>query len=440
MVLSALLSPGRRAEEARLAHVLRDVPLLRDMPTADLVAIWRRLHVVQVPAGGIVCERGDAGTEFYIVQAGLLEVRLGLGASGVTVRHVGPGDFVGEMALLTGSPRSADVVAAEDTVLWALARADFAALLDSSPSLVRAFNQALCARVALMTQILEERTGATNRGVAGLRFGPYHVVEQLGSGGMAAVYSAVHTTTRAAVALKVLPLAWGAAPHFQERLAREAAALQRLAHPNVVAVLEVGRVEERLGGGCYLALEWLPHGLDRLLWAQYPEPLAVGEALRLAQGVAEALAAVHAAGLVHRDVKPSNIMLRADGTPVLTDFGLVAALEQGVSAARLTPLDVVPGTADYLAPELISGAEADSRSDLYALGVVLYEMLCGAVPFAGKTPLETLRAQVEEEPPPLPSELPQAVRALVERALRKRPDERFATAAEMAEALAALRG
>jgi len=440
MVLSALLSPGRRAEEARLAHVLRDVPLLRDMPTADLVAIWRRLRVVRVPVGGIICERGDAGDEFYVVQAGLLEVRLGFGPSGVPVRHVGPGDFVGEMALLTGSPRSADVVAAEDTVLWALARADFAALLDSSPSLVRAFTQALCVRVALMTQILEERAGAASRGVAGRRFGPDQVVEQLGSGGMAAVYSAVHVTTRTAVALKVLPLAWGSAPHLQERLVREAAALERLRHPNVVAVLEVGAVEERLGGGCYLALEWLPHGLDRILWAQYPEPLAVGEALRLAQGVADGLSAVHAAGLVHRDVKPSNIMLRADGTPVLTDFGLVAALGLVAATDRLTPLDVVPGTADYLAPELVSGAEADGRGDLYALGVVLYEMLCGSVPFAGRTPLETLRAHVEEEPPPLSSSLPPAVRALVERALRKRPGDRFATAAQMVEALAALRG
>ena len=104
--------------------------------------------------------------------------------------------------------------------------------------------------------------------------------------------------------------------------------LRRIDHPNVIRILEVGEVEARLGGGCYLAMEWLPQALDRVLRAQYPEPLAPGAALRLARGVAAGLAAVHAAGVVHRDVKPSNILLRADGSPVLTDFGLVGSLAE----------------------------------------------------------------------------------------------------------------
>ncbi len=439
MVFSRLFSVGQgQQQDARVAHALRSVPLFRDLPSADLVALWRRLQEVRIPAGDVLCRRGDAGDYFYVLQAGLLEVRLGLEADGLVLRHIGPGDFVGEMALLTGGPRSADVVAMEDSLLWALARRDFDAVLESSPSLPRAFTRALCERLASLTQIMEER-GLSNPGVTGLRFGPYRVVEQIGAGGMASVYSAVHVRDGTAAAIKVLPGAWGRAPELQARLSREAGILQQLDHPHVVHLHAVGTVESGLGGGLYVAMEWLPHGLDRVLWAQYPEPLDVAEALRIAQGVAEGLAAVHALGVVHRDIKPSNIMLRADGTPVLTDFGLAAARTDAAARQQLTPADVFVGTADYLAPEVALGGEVTGQADLYALGVVLYEMLAGLVPFAGRPPLEAIRAHVEEEPPALPPTVPLPLRAVVERALRKRPDERYSSADGMAAALAALR-
>lgn len=429
----------RRAEQLRLAHALRAVSLFRDLPAVDLLAIWRRLDEVEAPAGAVICRRDEPGDHFYVVQSGLLEVRLGLEASGLVVRHLRPGDVLGEMALLTGAPRSADVVALEDSVLWALARHDFEALLARGPSLARAFNRALAQRVAQLTRMLEEREVGAARGVSGLRFGPYQVVEQIGVGGMAVVYSAVHVSTKTAAALKVLPAAWGTAPELRERLAREAAALQRLRHPHVIRLFEVGAVEARLGGGCYLAMEWLPHGLDRLLRARYPDPLDLPMALGLARDVAGALAAVHDAGLIHRDVKPSNILLRADGAPVLTDFGLVAAQVASPESRRLTPSNVFVGTADYLAPEQITGAPVDGRADVYALGVVLYEMLTGYVPFAGRDPLEALRAHVEEEPPPLPPSVPDLARAIVEGALRKNADDRYQSAA-LARALSVALG
>src|SRR5919199_4286451 len=143
MVMANLLHPGRRAQEARLAHALRSVPLLRELPAADLVAIWRCLQEVRVPAGTVLCHRGEPGDRFYMIQAGTLEARLGLGPSGVPIRRLGPGDFVGEMALLTGAPRSADVVVVEDAVLWSLERADFDAVMARSPSLARALNRQL---------------------------------------------------------------------------------------------------------------------------------------------------------------------------------------------------------------------------------------------------------------------------------------------------------
>jgi serine/threonine protein kinase len=172
--------------------------------------------------------------------------------------------------------------------------------------------------------------------------------------------------------------------------------------------------------------------------ARFPEPLPISMALRIAQHVAEGLAAVHAAGLIHRDVKPSNILLRADGTPVLTDLGLVAAISATAQAHRLTPADMILGTADYISPEQVAGSAVDGRSDLYSLGIVLYEMIVGFVPFAGRTPIEAARAHLEERPPPTPAATPQAVRALIDRALQKRPEDRFPSASNMAAAIAGL--
>ncbi|HZG69570.1 MAG TPA: protein kinase [Herpetosiphonaceae bacterium] len=433
--MASLFQPRKRARELQLAHALRNVPLFKEVPPQDLVAIWRRLREVQAPAGSILCRRGDAGDRCYIVQSGTIEVRLGLGPASVLIRLIGPGDVVGEMALITGQPRSADVVVTDDVILWELDRAAFDAILGTSVPLLRALNRALCDLVVLMTHMVEQGPLGGPSGVAGMRIGPYRVMAQLGSGGMGVVYHAVHMTSGAAVALKVLPVAMGAAHEFHERLQRETAALWQLDHPNVIRVVDSGTVEERLGSGCYLALEWLPDALDRVRWTQYPEPLDPREALRLAHGVVGGLEAIHAAGLVHRDVKPSNILLREDGTPVLIDFGLVAATAPGREERRLTASNVIVGTADYMAPEQVAGLPIDGRTDLYALGVTLYELLAGHVPFAGRDPLATLQAHVEEPPPPLPSSVPAAARSIVERAIAKRPAERFPSATAMAAAI-----
>jgi CRP-like cAMP-binding protein len=430
--LGALFAPRRRTERARLAHALRGVPLFQAVPPDDLLAIWDRLSAVAAPAGSVLCRQGDPGDRLYMVQSGSLDVRMGLGPNGVALRRAGPGDFVGEMALLSGAPRNADLVVAEDSVLWVLERADFAALLARSRPLLEALNRALCDRVSQMMALLEDR--GPGGGGGGLRFGPYRVLEQIGGGGMAAIYSARHEGSDALVALKVLPVGWGAATDFRDRLEREAAALQAIDHPNVIKVLAVGSIEATLGGGCYLALEWIPQALDRLLRAQYPEPLTPVTALRIAHGVAQGLAAVHARGLLHRDVKPSNVLLRADGAAVLIDFGLV--LPEDEHAQRLTAVDVIVGTADYLAPEHIAGLPLDGRADLYSLGITLYELLAGHVPFAGCAPLEMLRAHVDLPPPPLPPEIPPAARAVVERALQKRAADRYPSAEAMAAAIA----
>ncbi|HLZ27099.1 MAG TPA: protein kinase [Chloroflexota bacterium] len=436
-LLSTLL--GMRGEDARLAHVLRSVRLFRDAPARDLLAVWRALVEAPVAAGEVICRRGEPGDRFYVIRSGSVEVRLGTGQTGVSLYRLGPGDCFGEMALLIGAARSADVVALEDTVVWTLERRDFDRLLNLSVPLLRALNRSLAERLAMSTGVIEQaELAGPPTGPAGLRFGPYRVIAQIGVGGMAVVYCAAREADGLTVALKVLPVSWGDAPELRVRLERESAMLRQVHHPGVVHVLDVGSVADRQGGGTYVVMEWLPDGLDRVMRARYPMPLDPAQAVTITRKVAEALAAVHAAGLVHRDVKPSNILLRSDGEPVLTDFGMAAALGDILAERRLTPPNVLVGTADYLSPEAISGEAVDGRADLYSLGVVLYEMLTGFVPYAGRDPYETMRAHCEAPVPPLPAEIPLGVQAVVACALQKRREDRFTTAGVMAVALAAL--
>jgi len=154
-LLTSLLRAPRR-DEAQLAHALRSLPLFQEVRASDLVAIWRNLHEVRLAAGTPLCQRGEPGDCMYVLQAGELEVRIGLGESGVTMRRILPGDFVGEMALLTDAPRSADVVATEECVLWSLDRADFEAIMAGSPSLTRALTRQLARRLQETTRLLEQ--------------------------------------------------------------------------------------------------------------------------------------------------------------------------------------------------------------------------------------------------------------------------------------------
>jgi serine/threonine-protein kinase len=293
----------------------------------------------------------------------------------------------------------------------------------------------LCDQVSLLTLRLEASEGTNHAGMTKLSFGPYQVLAQIGVGGMATVYRAMHGSSGTSVAVKVLRTSGDRTEELLIRLQREVDALQRLDHPNVIQLLDVGEMDLHLGGGAYLVMECLPNALDRVLRSQYPEPLSPMDALRIAYGVVDALVAVHEAGIIHRDVKPSNVLLREDGTPVLTDFGLAQMLAHEQQAQRLTASNVIVGTADYLSPEQVAGLPLDGRCDLYALGIMLYEMLAGHVPFAGRAPMATLRAHVEESPPPLPERVPPATRAVVEQALQKRPQDRYVSAEAMLIAL-----
>jgi serine/threonine protein kinase len=263
----------------------------------------------------------------------------------------------------------------------------------------------------------------------GQRLGPYRIQGRLGQGGMGIVFRALHDGDGRTVALKVLRDELAADYGFRQRLAHEARAAAEVDHPNLAPVLEAGEADGRL----YLAVRYVDgRSLAERLAAGGPLP--VGELVPLTANVAAGLDALHRRGIVHRDVKPANILLAADGTAVLGDFGLAKSRAWTV----LTKTGQVLGTPDYLAPEVIRGEPATPLSDLYGLGCVLFEFLAGAPPFAGRGVLRVGMAHLTEEPGDPAAgrgDVPPALAWTVRQALAKDPADRPPSAVALARML-----
>jgi Tol biopolymer transport system component len=266
---------------------------------------------------------------------------------------------------------------------------------------------------------------------AGAKLGNFEIVELLGRGGMGEVWRARDPRLKREVAVKVLPAGLGSDPDRIARFEREARAASALNHPNIVAVYDIGR-----DNGTYWIASELVRGdtLRRVIEAgPMPAPKVIGIATQLAAG----LAAAHAAGLVHRDLKPDNIMVMRDGQVKILDFGLAKQRRtaQDSTTAALTDEGVVLGTAGYMSPEQVRGEPADHRADLFSFGVVLYEMLCGKRAFAGASSVEVMNAILKDDPPDLPASVPPALGRIVRRCLEKEPARRFQSAADLGFAL-----
>ncbi len=248
--------------------------------------------------------------------------------------------------------------------------------------------------------------------------GHFRLERQLGEGAMGVVFLAAREPEGEAVALKVLRQALAADEVYRDRFRREARVAADVQHPGLVRVVESGEAD----GFHYLAVELVEGGtledlLERERW------LALADTVQIASDIAGGLEALHAAGIVHRDVKPSNVMLRTSGRAALTDFGLA----KGRAYTVLTRPGQVMGTLDYIAPELIRGEEATPASDVYALGCLTYECVTGVAPFASKAMFEVAVAHLEEEPPSPAAarpDLPADLGWVIMQALAKKPEER----------------
>lgn len=265
-----------------------------------------------------------------------------------------------------------------------------------------------------------------------LRIGRYRILQRLGGGGSSDVYVAEDRLLGRKVALKILRRRESDEGQMR-RFHREARSASMLNHPNVVTIFDVGRD----GDVDYIATEVVPGETlrDRLVRG----PMTIVEAIDVAVSVANGLAAAHEAWLVHRDIKPENIAIRPDGLVKVLDFG-VSTLAGDGDATDPIRRDSLVGTLHYLSPEQVRGeAIIDTRSDIYSLGVVMYEMLGQRVPFSGRNVLDVLAAIVEAEPQPLPGLVPAPLRELVMRSLAKSMYQRPQTAAEVSASLGEIR-
>ncbi|TBV01107.1 serine/threonine-protein kinase [Phytopseudomonas dryadis] len=255
----------------------------------------------------------------------------------------------------------------------------------------------------------------------------YDIERELGDGAMAVVYLATQRSLERKVALKVMAAALAADPTFCERFLREGRTLARLSHPNTVTIHDIGNV----GNLYYMAMEYLPNGT---LKERISAGLSVEQGLVWLRQIASALGYAHAQGMVHRDVKPANILFRADGTAVLSDFGIAKALDD---RTQFTQAGFAVGTPSYMSPEQARGLDIDGRADLYAVGVVLYEILTGKLPYVGTDSLSTVLAHLTEPLPELPM-VHGRYQPILERLLAKDPNDRFANAEQLIAALDAL--
>ena len=265
----------------------------------------------------------------------------------------------------------------------------------------------------------------------GQTLGKYEIIEEIGRGGMATVYRGYQASLNRHVAVKVLAGQLAKDETFRQRFVREAKAIAQLSHPNVVPIYDFG--EEPSLEAIYIVTEFVEGGSlkDRL-----GQPLDVSTAVRIAADIANALDYAHSQGVIHRDVKPGNILLAKDGRALLSDFGIARMVQE----TRFTQTGLSVGTPTYMSPEQAKGQEVSSQSDIYSLGIVLYEMLTGRVPFEADTPVAVLHQQVYEpplRPRQLSSRIPKKVERAILKALAKDNQKRFCSAREMADALQA---
>ncbi|MEM9666021.1 MAG: protein kinase [Bacteroidota bacterium] len=271
----------------------------------------------------------------------------------------------------------------------------------------------------------------------GQTIGPYRVTDRLGEGGMGTVYRGRDLMLERDVAIKVLRPELAQQPQVVARFRQEAITLARLSHPHIAPLYTFLREEEPDGTEAfYMVMEFVPGvSLEERLGTL--GRLAPHEAVGLVQQALEGLAHAHAAGVVHRDLKPANLMVTPEGVVKVMDFGIARVL----GTARMTRAQRLIGTIEYMAPEQIRGEDPDARADLYAVGALLVELLTGQLPFEADTDYALMQAHLETPPPSLrarEAQLPEALDAVVQRALAKDPADRFQTAASFREALAAI--
>ncbi|HEX5734741.1 MAG TPA: protein kinase [Blastocatellia bacterium] len=305
-------------------------------------------------------------------------------------------------------------------------------------ALIRSYEQA---GSFLQSPLMETGEERDTNSLLGKSFGPYKVISHLGSGGMGEVYLAEDSRLSRKVALKLMPALYTIEEQQLNRFRQEARAASALNHPNIITIFEIGEAD----GIHFIAAEYIQG--ETLRERLSNRKVTTAEALDVAIQIAIALEAAHAAGIIHRDIKPENTMLRPDGYVKVLDFGLAKLTERRESTAEIedtagvavsTIPGMIMGTASYMSPEQARGQKVDARTDIFSLGVVIYEMIAGCLPFEGDTTSDRIAAILKQEPPPLAHysrEVPAELERIVDKALRKDLEERYQMVKELASDL-----
>jgi len=397
---------------------LSNTKLFASVPAESFNLLLNSLSFKHVKAGERFITQGDEGKSFYIIQNGSCIVSIEKNNTFNPVARLRTGDIVGEMAVLTGEARSTHVDAETDMDLWSLNREQFEMLYQKIPDLRDFLTEIVVQRFSSL-KITADRT-----------IGKYIINEILDQGGWSIVYKGVHGVLNFPVAIKMLKHHMSMDTEFSEKFRYEAKTIARLNHPNIVKVYDI---EERYRT-LFIMMEFLEGCSLEYLLKNMPK-LSLSKMLDIILQVCSGLEYAHKQGIIHQDIKPANIFIQPDGHAKIVDFGL--SCPQGHRDFDM------PGTPFYMAPEQIQGEPVDERTDIYSIGIMIYEMLTGKRPFPEDNLAKLLDLHVREDAPDpriLIPDLSQELYTVLINSIRKDPAERFKNISEIIEKLQPLAG
>ena len=389
----------------RIADFLSTVPGFDALSGEDLDQTASSLHEEAFPEGDYLMRRGQPGDSMHVIRTGTVQVPIFDGTGRIRmVAKLGEGDVVGEMALLTGERRRADVIAETDVRTIVFERDVLASLLAAQPPLARFLTEILGSRL--------EQAGGIEQ------VGKYRLLGKIGEGATAKVYEALHPGLNRTVAIKMLGHSLVYDRTFKDRFLEEARTIAGLSHPNIVQIFDTEQAYATL----FLVMERL-EGRDLQEVMTERGTFAPDEAMAVLRQLAMALAFAHSRGIIHRDVKPSNASIGEDGEVKLMDFGIAQRIRKDATRS-----EIVEGTPRYLPPEAALGLPLDHRADIYSLGVMAFEMVTGRPLFGGATIEQLVENHAFKQPPDilrLRPDLPEGLATFINGALVKKPEERL---------------
>ena len=398
-------------ENDEIALILAGVEILQDLDVDIIDDIARLSRETDFAQGDLIIKAGTIGERIYFICDGNVEVQIPDAAGGVKRRiDLMKGDVVGEISLLVKTTYSADIVALTDTTAYYLDRQCFHELIEKHPDFAEVMSQLMTSRMG--------HIGGINQ------VGKYELQGKLGEGNMATVFNGWDPELEREVAVKMLKYKLAYSEDFLNRFEREAKTIASLNHPNIISVFEIIDAFSTR----FIVMEKL-YGRDLAACLEEDGAFGLAKTRDILSQIAGALHYAHnhgEKGIVHRDIKPSNIVIDAYGNIKLTDFG-IASPPEGKETK-------IHGTPSYLAPEIIRGDVFDGRADIYAMGVMVFHMLTGELPFSAVTLTEMLKMQVERNPPDIRKACPaidSEFAGFIDRALCKDPAERISDWAEI---------